>query len=130
MKIIDAELLDLVTKEAKESPRLRMNHNFHEKLDAKAQRLLNALEPGTQLPIHRHMNTPETYFLVRGSLRVLFYDDNRELTESCELNSMKGKYGVDIPAGQWHTIEVLESGTIIFEVKEGPYAPLEDKDIL
>lgn len=130
MKIIDTELLELLTKNAQETPRLRMNYNFHESLDAKAQRLLNALEPGTQLPIHRHLNTAETYFLVRGSLKVLFYNDSCELTESCELNPQSGKYGVDIPAGQWHTIEVLESGTVIFEVKDGPYEPLEDKDIL
>lgn len=130
MKIIDTELLDLVTKEAKESSRLRMNHNFHESLDAKAQRLLNALEPGTQLPVHRHLNTAETYFVVRGRLNVIFYNENREHVESCELNPQQGKFGVDIPAGQWHTIEVLESGTVIFEVKDGPYTPLEDKDIL
>lgn len=130
MKIIDTELLDLVTKEAKESSRLRMNHNFHESLDAKAQRLLNALEPGTQLPVHRHLNTAETYFVVRGRLNVIFYNENCEPVESCELNPQHGKFGVDIPAGQWHTIEVLESGTVIFEVKDGPYTPLEDKDIL
>jgi len=130
MNIIDTELLDLVTKEAKESSRLRMNHNIHESLDAKAQRLLNALEPGTQLPVHRHLNTAETYFVVRGRLKVLFYNENCEPIESCELNPQQGKFGVDIPAGQWHTIEVLESGTVIFEVKDGPYTPLEDKDIL
>lgn len=130
MKIIDTNLLDAVTKQAKESVRLRMNHNFHASLDAKAQRLLNALEPGTTLPIHRHRHTAETYILLRGSIRVLLYNDDKELISSDELNPLKGKFGVDIPVGQWHTLEVLESGTVIFEVKDGPYQALDKEDIL
>src|SRR5665647_116391 len=110
MKIIDQNLLDAVSEKAVVSPRLRMNYNFHETMDAKAQKLLNALEPGTELPIHRHLHTSETYILLRGRLRVLFYNESNELTESIELNPMDGKYGIDIPVGQWHTLEVLESG--------------------
>ena len=130
MKIINSELLDEVTESAKTNSRLRMNYNFHDSLDAKAQRLLNAMEPGTEIPTHRHLDTRETYVLLRGSLKVKFYDDNCKLTDTMVLDPKTGNFGIDIPVGQWHTIEVLESGTIIFEVKEGPYAPLEDKDIL
>jgi cupin fold WbuC family metalloprotein len=130
MKIIDADLLDSVTEQAKENARLRMNYNFHASLEAKAQRLLNALEPGTVLPIHRHRHTAETYIVLRGSIRVLFYNDEKELISSGELNPLKAKFGVDIPAGQWHTLEVLESGTVIFEVKDGPYQALGEEDIL
>ena len=130
MKIIDENLLDAVTEQAKESVRLRMNYNFHESLDAKAQRLLNALEPGTILPIHRHLHTDETYIVLRGSLRILFYNEQKTLMESEVLNSHEGKYGVNIPASQFHTLEVLESGTVIFEVKEGPYQALKEEDIL
>ena len=130
VKIIDKELLDKVTGEAQESPRLRMNYNFHDSLDAKAQRLLNALEPGTKLPIHRHKHTAETYILIRGSMRVLFYNDSTKLINSIVLNPLDGKYGIDIPAGQWHTLEVLESGSVIFEVKDGPYKPLQSDDIM
>lgn len=130
MKIIDTDLLDQITRDAQESPRLRMNYNFHESHEDNVQKLLNALEPGSPLPIHRHKHTAETYFVVRGKLNVHFYNESGELAYSCELNPLSGKYGVDIPAGQWHTIEVLESGTVIFEVKEGPYSPLEEKDIL
>jgi cupin fold WbuC family metalloprotein len=130
MKIIDKNLLDTVTGQAKGSARLRMNYNFHESLDAKAQRLLNALEPGTVLPVHRHLHTAETYIVLRGSIRVLFYNNEKELINSGELNPLKAKFGVDIPAGQWHTLEVLESGTVIFEVKEGPYQALGEEDIL
>ena len=130
MKIIDTELLDSISKEAKESSRLRMNYNLHENLDDKVQRLINAMEPGTSMPIHRHRNTTETYFLLRGGLRVLIYNEFKELVSSTELNPHDGKYGVHIPAGQWHSIEVLLPDTIIFEVKEGPYKSLNNEDRL
>lgn len=127
---IDSALLDKVTKQAKESPRLRMNHNFHESLDAKVQRLLNALEPGTVLPVHRHPHTAETYVLLRGKILVMFYDDDKELIESTILDPLTGSYGVHIPANQWHTLEVLEAGSVLFEVKDGPYTPLGENNML
>ena len=130
MKIIDKELLDEITRQAKESPRLRMNYNLHDNLDAKAQKLLNALEPGTILPIHRHPNTTETYLLLRGKLNVILYNDKKEVLETMHLDTANGNYGLDIPAGQWHSIEVLESGTVILEVKDGPYIPFQPEDIL
>ena len=130
MKIINKELLDEITRQAKESPRLRMNYNLHDNLDAKAQKLLNALEPGTILPIHRHPNTSETYLLLRGKLNVILYNDKKEVLETMHLDTANGNYGLDIPAGQWHSIEVLESGTVILEVKDGPYIPFQPEDIL
>lgn len=128
--LIDNNLLDLVTEQAKESERLRMNYNLHESLDAKAQRLLNALEPGTILPIHRHTQTDETYIVLRGSINVIFYDENKNPENQFSVNPKEGVYGIHIPSGQWHTLEVIESGTVIFEVKEGPYALLGEEDIL
>ena len=130
MKIINKELLDEITRQAKESPRLRMNYNLHDNLDAKAQKLLNALEPGTILPIHRHPNTNETYLLLRGKLNVILYNDKKEVLETMHLDTANGNYGLDIPAGQWHSLEVLESGTVILEVKDGPYFPFQPEDIL
>lgn len=130
MKLIDETLLNEVTQQAKDSPRLRMNHNFHDSLDAKAQRLLNALEPGTLLPIHRHPHTAETYLLLRGKVKVMYYNEQREVTDSVVLNPVTGIYGVHIPRNQWHTLEVLEGGSVIFEVKDGPYTPLGEQDIL
>ena len=130
MKIINKELLDEITRQAKESPRLRMNYNLHDNLDAKAQKLLNALEPGTILPIHRHPNTTETYLLLRGKLNVILYNDKKEVLETMHLDTANGNYGLDIPAGQWHSVEVLESGTVILEVKDGPYIPFQPEDIL
>ena len=130
MNIIDDLLLDEVSHQAQSSPRLRMNHNFHGSLQSPSQRLLNALELGTVLPIHRHVFTDETYIALRGKLWVRFYDDNKRVLEEVLLNPENGCYGVNIPAGQWHSIEVMESGTVIFECKDGPYAPLEEKDSL
>lgn len=127
--IINDELLDEVTVKAEESPRLRMNFNIHESLDAKVQRLINVLLPGTVLPIHRHRHTAETYVLLRGKMYVTFYNDSREPVERYLLDPENGNYGLNIPAGQWHGLEVLEPSSI-FEVKEGPYAPIQPEDVL
>lgn len=127
--IINDRLLDEVTAKAEESPRLRMNHNFHESLDAKAQRLINVLLPGTPLPIHRHRHTAETYVLLRGKMFVVFYNNLGAQTERYLLDPTIGNYGVNIPKGQWHGIEVIEPSAI-FEVKDGPYMPIAPEDIL
>ena len=128
--LLNHQLLEEITEQARQNPRLRMNYNLHDSLDAKAQRLFNAMEPGTVLPVHRHRNTSETYILIRGAIRVLLYDDNKTLVSSYEISDKNDNFGFHIPKSQWHTLEVLESGTVIFEVKEGPYAPLSDEDIL
>lgn len=130
MKILNVSLLDEITQQARNNPRLRMNYNLHENLDSKAQRLFNALEPGTELPIHRHKETAETYILIRGKLAVIFYNDDKNITDKCILDKETGNFGIHIPKGQWHTIEVLEHGTVIFEVKDGPYIPLANDDML
>ncbi len=127
--MIDDVLLDEVTGKAEESPRLRMNYNLHERLDAKAQRLINVLLPGTELPIHRHQHTAETYALLRGKMYVIFYNDLGEEKERFLLDPTIGHYGVHIPAGQWHGIEVHEPSAIL-EVKDGPYMPITPDDIL
>lgn len=128
--IIDKKLLDNVSTKAKASDRLRMNFNLHDSLDAKAQRLLNALEIGTMLPIHRHRHTAETYILLRGKIRVMFYNEMGGETASFLLDPLSGNYGVQIPIAQWHTLEVLEDDSVIFEVKDGPYAALEPEDLM
>lgn len=126
---INTELINKITADAEESPRLRMNFNLHDSLDAKAQRLINVLLPGTALPIHRHKHTAETYVLLRGKMFVVFYDDLGAQTERFLLDPTIGNYGVQIPAGQWHGIEVI-APSAIFEVKDGPYTPLEPEDML
>lgn len=127
--ILDDKLLDKVTAEAKASPRLRMNYNLHESLDAKAQRLINVLLPGTILPIHRHRHTAETYVLLRGKMFVVFYDEMGSQIERYLLDPTIGNYGVQIPKGQWHTVEVIEPSAIL-EVKDGPYTPLAPEDMM
>ncbi len=130
MQLINNELLNQVTTEAENSPRHRMNYNFHPSPDSGAQRLLNALEPGTELAVHRHIHTAETYILLRGKIKVIFYNDQKEMTESTLLDPLQGEYGINIPAGQWHTLEILEKGSVIFEVKDGPYTPLTPENTL
>ena len=127
--LINKELLDKIEKEAKLSPRLRMNFNLHESLDAKAQRLLNAMEPGTILPVHRHTTTAETYILLRGKLKVIFYNEHKTITDSFLLSIETESYGVHIPANTWHTVEAIES-SVIMEIKDGPYISLTNNDIL
>lgn len=129
MQLIDQSLLDSIIKQAKASPRLRMNYNLHTELSDKCQRLLNALEPGTVMPIHHH-KVAEVYILLKGCLRVISYDDKGNEVESVILDSYKGNYGIQIPPNTWHSLEVLESGSVIFEVKEGPYIPHEVSGIL
>ena len=127
--IIDDKLICKVTTEAEESPRLRMNFNLHDSLDAKAQRLINVLLPGTAIPIHRHPLTAETYVLLRGKMFVVFYNDLGAQIERYLLDPAIGNFGVQIPAGQWHGIEVIEPSAI-FEVKDGPYSPIQPQDML
>ena len=130
MKIINNELLDNLTAQAKINERLRKNYNLHHSLNDQVQRLLNALEPGTVLPIHRHLHSDETFLILRGSMNVLVYNDEKELVKTILLSTEKGNFGLSISAGQWHTIEVLETGTVMFEIKQGPYTPLELNDIM
>ena len=128
--IIDKQLLDTVSAEAKESSRLRMNYNFHQSLDEKCHRFLNAVEPGTEVPIHKHPTKDESFVLLRGKVRVTIHNDDGSIKESVVLNPTEGLFGVDIPKGEWHKVESLESGSVFFECKEGPFVPHEVDGIL
>jgi cupin fold WbuC family metalloprotein len=128
-QIIDDKLLHKLTEEAKAKPRLRINYNFHTNLNDKCQRLLNAMQPGTQIPIHHH-NVAEMYIILKGKLKTNLYNDNGEIIESIILDPKNNQWGVQIPAKTWHTLEVLQNDTVIFEVKEGPYIPHEISGIL
>ncbi len=130
MKIIDKDLLDTVSNEAKESPRLRMNYNFHQSLDEKCHRFLNAVEPGTEVPIRRHPIKDETFVLLRGRVKVTTHNDDGSEIESVVLSLEDGVYGVDIPKGVWHKLESLESGSVIFECKEGPFVAHEVEGVM
>ena len=129
MKVINECLLDEVQIKAKDSPRLRMNYNFHQSLEDKCHRFLNAVEPGTVVPIHRHPTKDETFIILRGKVKVTTYNDDGTIRDSIVLCHEEGRYGVDIPKNVWHTLECIES-TTIFEVKEGPFVEHEVEGIL
>ena len=124
-------ILDKLTEEAKASPRLRMNMDLRNSDSDSSQRMLNAIEPGSPLPIHRHQKTSETVVCLRGRLVEEYYDElERVCTESIELSPNGPVVALNIPAGQWHTVRALESGTVILEMKNGAYEPISDVDIL
>ena len=130
MKITQA-LLDTLTTQAQGSPRLRMNLDLRNSVDDTSQRMLNAIEPGSVVPIHRHRHTSETVVCLRGRIVEEFYDElERICTEAIVLSPNSPTVALNIPAGQWHTVRSLESGTVILEVKDGPYEPIQDIDIL
>lgn len=131
MMKIDDRLLDSLTEQAKDSPRLRMNMDLRNSPADTSQRMLNAIEPGSEVPIHRHCTTSETVVVLRGRLIEEFYDDLEcRCTDAIELSADGPVRALNIPAGQWHTVRVLESGTVIMEVKDGPYIPTSPTDIL
>ena len=130
MEKINKELLDSVSEKAKVSPRLRMNYNFHLSLDEKCHRFLNAVEPGTEVPIHRHPTKDESFVILRGKVKVTTYNDDGTVLDSVVLCAEEGRYGVDIAKNVWHKVESLESGSVIFECKEGPFVPHDAEGIL
>ena len=131
MKIIDKALIDRTTEQARKESRLRKNYNLHEHLCDPVNRLLNALEPGTYVPAHRHSHPAkdETVFVLRGNIVSVIFDDAGNIIERAVIDPAHGVYGFDIPAGQWHGLLVRESGTVVFEVKKGPFTPLTEEDI-
>ena len=128
MKTIDVELLNQVSAQAKASERLRMNYNFHGSLEDKCHRMLNAVEPGTVVPIHRHPTKDESFVILRGKVRVTTHNDDGSIIEDVVLSQESGNYGVDIPKNVWHKLESLEPGSVIFECKEGPFVEHEEDD--
>ena len=129
MEIIDEELIKKVADEARKSPRLRMNYNFHQSLSDKCHRFLNALEPGTQIPVHHHPTKDETFVILKGKVRVSIYNDDGEMIQTCIIGRENGNYGVNIPKNTWHGVECLEP-SLLFECKEGPFVEHEVDGIL
>ncbi len=123
--------MDSLTEQAKASPRLRMNLDLRNSAEDQSQRMLNAIEPGSPLPIHRHRKTCETVVCLRGRLVWEFYDElERTCTDRIELCPNGPVVALNVPAGQWHTVHALESGSVILEMKDGAYEPLQDCDVL
>ena len=128
--VIDEQLLNSVSAQAKASPRLRMNFNFHRSLDEKCHRFLNAVEPGTVVPIHRHPTKDESFVILRGKVRVTTHNDDGSIIEDVVLSQESGNYGVDIPKNVWHMVEALELGSFVFECKEGAVVEHEVEGVL
>ena len=125
--IIDKKVLDELTAQAKVNPRLRANLDLRDSAEDTSQRMLNAIEPGTVLPIHRHKATSETCICIRGHFEEYFYDDEGRLTETIDM--VPGGNVINIPIGQWHSLRSLESGTVLFEAKNGKYEPLAEDEV-
>lgn len=127
--LIDNAFMDELLQQAQASPRLRMNYDLRTTVDDQSQRMLNAMLPGTLLPIHRHPHTTEVVIIMRGSMNEIFFDNDGRETERYHLDPSTGHCALSIPRGQWHTVEVL-SPTVIFEAKDGPWTPLQPEDTL
>lgn len=127
---IDSTLLDTLTAQAKASPRLRMNLDLRNSPADQSQRMLNALEPGTVMPIHRHRNSSETVVVLRGKVKWLYYNDQGELTDTFIVAPSSDLVGLSVPKGQWHSLECLEPGTVILESKDGAYEPMGEEDVM
>ena len=128
--IIDQKIMDSLSQQAKESPRLRQAFDLRTSPNDSSQRILNAVEPGTILPIHRHRGSTETIIVLRGKVVQHYYNDSGEKTASFELAPNSAQVGMSVPVGQWHALESLEEGSVIFECKDGSYQPLSAEDIL
>ena len=126
--VIDRSLLDNLTAQAKASPRLRMNLDLRNSPADGSQRMLNAIEPGTVMPIHRHRTSSETVVCVRGHFEEYFYDESGNLVEVVDM--VPGGVVLNVPIGQWHSLKSLESGTVLLECKDGAYEPLGPEDVL
>lgn len=126
--IITQQILDDLTAQAKASPRLRMNLDLRNSSEDQSQRMLNAIEPGTVMPVHRHRNSSETCICLRGHFEENFYDENGNLIETIDM--VPGGVVLNIEVGQWHSLKSLESGTVLFEAKDGHYTPQSPEDVL
>ena len=128
--LIDTNLLDALTAQAKASPRLRMNLDLRNSPTDQSQRMLNALEPGTVMPIHRHRNTSETVVVLRGKVKWLYYNDQGNLTDTLLVEANGDIRGLSVPMGQWHSLECLESGSVILETKDGAWEAMKEEDMM
>ena len=128
--IVDKKLMDDLSAQAKANPRLRQAYDLRTTPEDQSQRILNAVEPGTILPIHRHRGSTETIIVLRGKVVQHYYDDNGNKTASYELAPNSAQVGMSVPVGQWHALESLEEGSVIFECKDRAYQPLSAEDIL
>ena len=128
--LLSTALFDELTAQAKASPRLRINFDLRNTPDDQSQRMLNVLEPGTVMPIHRHRDTSETVVVLRGKVKWLYYNDQGELTDTILVEADGDIRGLCVPKGQWHSLECLESGSVILATKDGPWEAMKEEDMM
>ena len=128
--LLDHPLLDSLSSQARTSPRLRQHNDLRNSPADQSQRMLNALEPGTVMPIHRHRNSSETVVVLRGKVKWLYYNDQGEITDTFIVAPNSDLVGLSVPMGQWHSLECLETGSVILECKNGVWEPLGEEDTL
>lgn len=128
--VIDKKILDELTEAAKANPRLRQAKDLRNSPEDLSQRMLNALEPGTVMPIHRHHASSETVVILRGKIRWIFYDENGNETERVDLDADGWPRMLNVEKDRWHSLECLTSGSVLYESKDGPYHPLEEDEIM
>ena len=128
--IIDQILLNNLTFQAQSSPRKRMNYDLRNSSEDSSQRMLNAIEPDSEVPVHRHRKTSETVVVLRGRVIEEIYDDTGVCYECVEVSPCGPVYALNIPAGAWHTLRSLESGTVILEMKDGAFEPIGEDDVM
>lgn len=129
MVLFDDKLFDSLTAEAREDQRLRKNYDLRNSPADTSQRMLNAIEPGSLVPIHRHRETSETVVVLRGRVIEKFYDQDYNCEAEYELAANGPVCAINVPVGKWHSLQSLESGTVILEMKDGPYMPISNEDI-
>lgn len=129
IKKIDSDILGKVISEAKKAGRKRKNYNYHQSFNDPINRMLNAVEPGSYVQPHKHENPDkrEVFLLLKGKLLVVFFDNKGNISEHILLDNINN-FGVEIPPAVWHTIIALEPGTVVYEIKDGPYSPADDKN--
>ena len=127
--VINQQILGELTAQAKANPRLRQAMDLRNSPEDLSQRMLNALEPGTVMPIHRHHASSETVAILRGKIEWVFYDDQGTVTERVVLDADGEPRMLNVEKNRWHSLECLTSGAVLYESKDGPYHPLEEDEI-
>lgn len=130
VQVIDRELCDQVSESARKSVRLRMNYNFHTDTADSLNRLLNAMEPGTYIRPHRHLNPDkeDVILVLRGAVSCFVFDSVGRVTQRVDLSPEEGRYGLEIAPGRWHSLVVTAPHTVLYELKRGPYQPIPSED--
>ena len=128
--VIDNKILDELSAQAKANPRLRQAMDLRNSPEDLSQRMLNALEPGTVLPVHRHHASSETVVLLRGKIEWIFYDDNGNETERVILDANSEPRMLNVERDRWHSLVCLEPNSVLYESKNGVYQPLAEDEVL